>query len=164
MFFLVREPDTVIKIVIYIFYGTLYILLRENSLINHDSPIVHHIYCYRHSQKSYVVICSSTHYMNTQASSHLLIVGLHTQEDGVCCEAGQTAFDIWLAAQLFCFSIQVVQCPHRLFKLLFINLRQRISKGLQPQDKQRDRPMGKLRGYTAPFTLQILCPIFSIFR
>lgn len=55
--------------------------------------------------------------------SHLLIVSLHAQEDGVCCEAGQTAFDIRLASQLLRLSVQVIKCPYGLFKLLFVNLK-----------------------------------------
>lgn len=51
-------------------------------------------------------------------------MSLHTQEDGVRCEAGQAAFNIRLAPQFLCFSIQVIQCPHRLLKLLLVNLKE----------------------------------------
>lgn len=55
--------------------------------------------------------------------SYLLIVRLHTQEDGVRCEAGQTAFNIWLATQFLGLSVHVVQRPHRFLKLLFVDLK-----------------------------------------
>lgn len=64
--------------------------------------------------------------------SHLLIVSLHTQEDGVRCEAGQTAFNIWLASQFLRFSVQVIQCLHRLLKLLLVNLPWKEKKIIRP--------------------------------
>lgn len=68
--------------------------------------------------------------------SHLLVVSLHTQEDGVRCEAGQAAFNIRLTSQLLRFSVQVVQRPHCLFELLFVDLKytetRRNKKGLTP--------------------------------
>lgn len=63
-------------------------------------------------------------YIKSLCFHHLLIVSLHTQEDGICCEAGQTTFDIRLASQLLSFCIQVVERSDRLLKLLFINLKQ----------------------------------------
>lgn len=54
---------------------------------------------------------------------YLLIVRLHTQEDRVRCEAGQTAFDIRLAPKLLRLSVHVVQRPHRFFKLLLVDLK-----------------------------------------
>lgn len=47
---------------------------------------------------------------------------LHAQEDGVRRQTGQTPLDIRLAPQLLGLSVQVVQRPHRLLKLLLVDL------------------------------------------
>lgn len=56
-------------------------------------------------------------------------MSLHTQEDGVSCEARQTSFNVWLASQLLRLSIKIVQRPHRLLKLLFVDLKKTEAKG-----------------------------------
>lgn len=67
--------------------------------------------------------------MTAAAETHLLVVSFHTQEDGVRREAGQAAFDVRLAPQLLRLSVQVVQRPHRLLKLLLVNLRNTETSG-----------------------------------
>lgn len=56
-------------------------------------------------------------------------MSLHTQEDGVRREAGQAAFNVRLTSQLLRLGVQVVQRPHRLLKLLLVDLKNTETSG-----------------------------------
>lgn len=83
---------------------------------------------------------------------------LHTHEDGVGREAGQTALDVRLASQLLSLSIQVIQRPHRLFKLLFIDLQNMENR----RKRQNQETLQEARSMRGEQHARGFCPCWDI--
>lgn len=64
---------------------------------------------------------------------HLLIVGLHAEEDEVGCGAGQAALQVGAASDLLSLCIKAIEGLHSLFKELPLNLKRERQTVKSPQ-------------------------------